>query len=507
MSQDLISELESLVEGKNKTSYEEVGFVSSISDGVANILGLKNVSLGESITFSSGVKGMVLNLEEENVGVVILGSTDNIKEGSEVKRDGTVFSIPTGKEFLGRVVDALGNPIDGLGPIKSTEMRNLEVKAPGIMNRQPVYEPLETGIKSIDSMIPIGRGQRELIIGDRKTGKTSIAIDAIKNQARINKGKKDDSEKMFSIYVAIGQKRSSVARIVETFRKNGILQDTIFVVATSSDLAPLQFLAPYAGCTLGEYFRDNGMNALIVYDDLSKHAVAYRQMSLLLRRPPGREAYPSDIFYLHSRLLERAAKMSNEDGGGSLTALPIVETQSNDISSYIPTNVISITDGQIFLEADLFNSGFRPAVNIGFSVSRVGGSAQTKIMKSVAGKIKLDLAQFRELEVFARFGSDLDETTIKALQKGNRASEIMKQNENSPYSLAEQIAILYAMNNGYLDNVELPRIKELESKIREVLNQQKGSTVSLIDKYKSMDNEVETEVIDTIKIAKQSLGL
>ncbi|MBL0726044.1 MAG: F0F1 ATP synthase subunit alpha [Alphaproteobacteria bacterium] len=508
MSKDIFSQLQSAIsQYKHTVDYTEVGFIVSISDGTAIIAGLKNVTLGESVTFENGTKGMVLNLDEDVVGVVVLGSIEHLREGQEVKRDSEVFSVPVGKNFLGRVVDALGNPIDGLGPIQSEKNKAIEVKAPGIMSRQPVFEPLQTGIKSIDSMIPIGRGQRELIIGDRKTGKTSICIDTIRNQTLLNKQAKNDSEKIFTVYVAIGQKRSSVARIVDSFRKSGSLKDMIVVVASSSDLASLQFLAPYAGCTLSEYFRDNGMHALIVYDDLTKHAIAYRQMSLLLRRPPGREAYPSDIFYLHSRLLERAAKMSDKEGGGSLTALPIVETQSNDISAYIPTNVISITDGQIFLETDLFNAGFRPAVNIGFSVSRVGGAAQTKIIKSVAGKIKLDLAQFRELETFARFGSDLDEATLQALRKGEKVSEVMKQDENALCSLDEQAVMLYAATNDYLSDIDIKYIKKLEFTVKDMLRTSKSNLSNKIIKTKTLSTDIETEIISLINEAKSVVYL
>ena len=416
----------------------EVGQVLSVGDGIARIYGLDNVEAGEMVEFSEGTKGMALNLETDNVGVVIFGDDSHIKEGDTVKRTGEIVDVPVGKELLGRVVDGLGNPIDGKGPINSKEKKRVEVKAPGIIPRKSVSEPMQTGLKAIDSLIPIGRGQRELIIGDRQTGKTAIAIDTIINQKEINKSD-DESKKLYCVYVAIGQKRSTVAQIVKTLEDAGAMEYSIVVAATASDPAPLQFLAPYTGCAMGEFFRDNGMHGLIVYDDLSKQAVAYRQMSLLLRRPPGREAFPGDVFYLHSRLLERAAKLNDENGGGSLTALPIIETQARDVSAYIPTNVISITDGQIFLETELFFQGIRSAVNVGISVSRVGSAAQIKAMKQVAGTIKLELAQYREMAAFAQFGSDLDASTQQLLNRGSKLTELLKQGQYSPLKVEEQV--------------------------------------------------------------------
>ena len=427
----------------DKAEVSEVGQVLSVGDGIARIYGLDNVQAGEMVEFSDGSKGMALNLEKDNVGVVIFGDDRAIKEGDTVKRTGSIVDVPVGKELLGRVVDGLGNPIDGKGVLDKGLKRNrVEVKAPGIIPRRSVSEPVQTGLKAIDSLIPIGRGQRELIIGDRQTGKTAVAIDTIINQKEINQSG-DEKQKLYCIYVAIGQKRSTVAQIVKTLEDAGAMEYTTIVAATASDPAPLQFLAPYTGCTIGEYFRDNGMHALIIYDDLSKQAVAYRQMSLLLRRPPGREAYPGDVFYLHSRLLERAAKLNDENGGGSLTALPIIETQAGDVSAYIPTNVISITDGQIFLETELFNQGIRPAVNVGLSVSRVGSAAQTKAMKKVAGSIKLELAQYREMAAFAQFGSDLDASTQKLLNRGSKLTELLKQKQYSPMSVAEQVVSVF----------------------------------------------------------------
>ncbi len=430
----------------------EVGQVLSVGDGIARIHGLDNVQAGEMIEFSNGIKGMALNLEADNVGAVIFGSDNEIREGDTVKRTGTIVDVPIGKELLGRVVDGLGNPIDGKGPLKTTKRGRVEVKAPGIIPRQGVSEPMQTGLKALDALVPVGRGQRELIIGDRQTGKTAVAIDAFINQKNVNAGD-DESKKMYCIYVAIGQKRSTVAQIVRALEEKGAMEYTIVVAATASEPAPLQYLAPYTGVTMGEYFRDNGMHACIVYDDLSKQAVAYRQMSLLLRRPPGREAYPGDVFYLHSRLLERAAKMSDANGGGSLTALPIIETQAGDVSAYIPTNVISITDGQIFLETDLFYQGVRPAINVGLSVSRVGSAAQTKAMKKVSGSIKLELAQYREMAAFAQFGSDLDASTQKLLNRGARLTELLKQKQFSPMPFEEQTASIFAGTNGYLDGI------------------------------------------------------
>ena len=439
----------------------EVGQVLSVGDGIARCYGLDNVQAGEMVQFESGVQGMALNLETDNVGVVVFGSDREIGEGQTVKRTGNIVEVPVGKGLLGRVVDALGNPIDGKGPIQSTEKRRVDVKAPGIIPRKSVHEPMATGLKAVDALIPIGRGQRELIIGDRQTGKSAIVLDTILNQRPLNQ-QSDESIKLYCVYVAIGQKRSTVAQFVKTLEEHGALEYSIIVAATASDPAPMQYLAPFAGCAMGEYFRDNGMHAVITYDDLSKQAVAYRQMSLLLRRPPGREAYPGDVFYLHSRLLERAAKMSDAMGSGSLTALPIIETQANDVSAYIPTNVISITDGQIFLETDLFYQGIRPAVNVGLSVSRVGSSAQTKAMKKVAGKIKGELAQYREMAAFAQFGSDLDATTQKLLNRGSRLTELLKQPQFSPLKMEEQVAVIYAGVNGYLDGFPVNRVRAFE---------------------------------------------
>ncbi|HTK36266.1 MAG TPA: F0F1 ATP synthase subunit alpha [Caulobacteraceae bacterium] len=436
----------------------DVGQVLSVGDGIARVYGLDRVQAGEMVEFpSAGVKGMALNLESDNVGVVIFGSDQQIKEGDECRRLGEIVDVPVGKGLLGRVVNPLGEPIDGKGPISATERRRVDVKAPGIIPRKSVHEPVQTGLKAIDTLIPIGRGQRELIIGDRQTGKTAVAIDAILNQKAVN-ATGSEGEKLYCIYVAIGQKRSTVAQIVRTLEERGALDYTIVVSATASEPAPLQFLAPFAGCAMGEWFRDNGMHALIIYDDLSKQAVAYRQMSLLLRRPPGREAYPGDVFYLHSRLLERAAKLNEDNGSGSLTALPLIETQANDVSAYIPTNVISITDGQIFLETDLFYQGIRPAVNVGISVSRVGSSAQIKAMKQVAGPIKGELAQYREMAAFAKFGSDLDASTQRMLARGERLTELLKQPQYSPLSVEEQVAVIYAGTRGYLDKIAVNAI-------------------------------------------------
>jgi len=440
----------------------EVGQVLSVGDGIARVYGLDNVQAGELVDFPGGIKGMALNLEEDNVGVVIFGSDRSIKEGDQVKRTGAIVDVPVGKELLGRVVDGLGNPIDGKGELGAKERRLADVKAPGIIPRKSVHEPVQTGIKSIDSLIPIGRGQRELIIGDRQTGKTAIIVDTILNQKPVNDAAKSDSDKMFSIYVAVGQKRSTVAQVVKVLEERGAMENTIIVAATASDPAPMQFIAPFVACAMGEYFRDNGMHATIFYDDLSKQAVAYRQMSLLLRRPPGREAFPGDVFYLHSRLLERAAKMNDENGAGSLTALPVIETQGNDVSAFIPTNVISITDGQIFLETDLFYKGVRPAVNVGLSVSRVGSSAQIKAMKQVAGSIKLELAQYREMEAFAQFASDLDPATQKLLARGARLTELLKQPQYSPLKVEEQVVVIYAGVKGYLDNVPVNKVRAFE---------------------------------------------
>src|SRR4051812_2466695 len=440
----------------------EVGTVLSVGDGIARIYGLDNVQAGEMVEFDNGTKGMALNLEADNVGVVIFGSDAEIREGSTVKRTGTIVDVPIGKGLLGRVVDALGNPIDGKGPIAATERRRVEVKAPGIIPRKSVHEPVQTGLKALDALVPIGRGQRELIIGDRQTGKTAVALDTFINQKDINKSG-DESQKLYCIYVAVGQKRSTVAQIVRALEENGAMEYSIVVAATASEPAPLQFLAPYTGCAMGEYFRDNGMHAVIVYDDLSKQAVAYRQMSLLLRRPPGREAYPGDVFYLHSRLLERAAKMNDALGGGSLTALPVIETQAGDVSAYIPTNVISITDGQIFLETDLFYQGVRPAVNAGISVSRVGGAAQIRAMNKVAGRLRLDMAAYRSLAAFAQFGSDLDPVTKAQLDRGQRLTEILKQPQYRPLPVQEEVATLWMATNGFLEDVPVEDVRAFEA--------------------------------------------
>ena len=478
----------------DKAEVTEVGQVLSVGDGIARIYGLDNVQAGEMVEFKDGSKGMALNLESDNVGVVIFGEDRNIKEGDIVKRTGSIVDVPVGKEILGRVVDGLGNPIDGKGPLnKKLKRQRVEVKAPGIIPRQSVNEPMQTGLKAIDSLIPIGRGQRELIIGDRQTGKTAVAIDTIINQKEINKSN-NEKDKLYCIYVAVGQKRSSVAQIVKTLEDAGAMEYTTVVAATASDAAPLQFLAPYTGCTLGEYFRDNGMHALIVYDDLSKQAVAYRQMSLLLRRPPGREAYPGDVFYLHSRLLERAAKLSDKNGGGSLTALPIIETQAGDVSAFIPTNVISITDGQIFLETELFNQGIRPAVNVGLSVSRVGSAAQTKAMKKVAGSIKLELAQYREMAAFAQFGSDLDVATQKLLNRGSKLTELLKQNQYSPMTVGEQVIAVFSGVKGFLDDVELSKIKDFEKNVYELIKSSNPEIIDTINSTGKLDEETEKKL-------------
>ena len=448
----------------NDAEVSEVGQVLSVGDGIARVHGLDNVQAGEMVEFPGGIKGMALNLEADNVGVVIFGSDSGIKEGDTVKRTGTIVDVPVGKGLLGRVVDGLGNPIDGKGPLTDVTRMRVEVKAPGIIPRKSVNEPMQTGLKALDALVPVGRGQRELIIGDRQTGKTAVAIDTFINQKATNAGA-DDSKKLFCIYVAVGQKRSTVAQIVRALEENGAMEYSIVVAATASEPAPLQFLAPYTGCTMGEYFRDNGMHAVIVYDDLTKQAVAYRQMSLLLRRPPGREAYPGDVFYLHSRLLERAAKMNDANGGGSLTALPIIETQAGDVSSYIPTNVISITDGQIFLETELFFQGIRPAINVGLSVSRVGSAAQTKAMKKVAGTIKLELAQYREMAAFAQFGSDLDASTQRLLNRGARLTELLKQGQYKPMPFEDQVVSIFAGVNGFIDTVPTKDVTRFESSL------------------------------------------
>ncbi len=459
----------------------EVGQVLSVGDGIARIWGLDSVQAGEMVEFPGGIKGMALNLEDDNVGVVIFGDDRSIREGDTVKRTGAIVDVPVGKELLGRVVDGLGEPIDGKGPIAGAQRARVEVKAPGIVPRRSVHEPMQTGLKAIDSLIPIGRGQRELIIGDRQTGKTAIIIDTILNQKKVNAGS-DEKSKLYCVYVAIGQKRSTVAQLVKTLEDNDALKYSIVVAATASDPAPLQFLAPYTGCAMGEYFRDNGMHAVIFYDDLSKQAVSYRQMSLLLRRPPGREAYPGDVFYLHSRLLERAAKMSDAHGGGSLTALPVIETQAGDVSAYIPTNVISITDGQIFLETELFYKGIRPAVNVGLSVSRVGSAAQIKAMKQVAGTIKLELAQYREMAAFAQFASDLDASTQRLLARGARLTEILKQPQYSPLPVEEQVALIFAGVRGYLDKIAVGDIGRFE---KQALSELRAKGMSILDAIRS----------------------
>tara|TARA_B100000965_G_scaffold248106_1_gene208413 strand:+ start:672 stop:2207 length:1536 start_codon:yes stop_codon:yes gene_type:complete len=473
---------------ETKADVAEVGTVLSVGDGIARVYGLDQVQAGEMVEFPGGIKGMALNLEMDNVGVSIFGDDTGIKEGDTVKRTGEIVDVPVGKELLGRVVDGLGNPIDGKGPIKSTDRRRIELKAPGIIPRQSVSEPMQTGIKALDALVPIGRGQRELIIGDRQTGKTAVAIDTILNQKSVNKST-NEKEKLYCIYVAIGQKRSTVAQIVKTLEDNGAMDYTIVVSATASEPAPLQFLSAYTGCTMGEYFRDNGMHALIVYDDLSKQAVAYRQMSLLLRRPPGREAYPGDVFYIHSRLLERAAKMSEEHGGGSLTALPVIETQAGDLSAYIPTNVISITDGQIFLETNLFFAGIRPAINVGLSVSRVGSAAQTKAMKKIAGPVKLELAQYREMAAFAQFASDLDASTKQLLERGARLVEILKQGQYSPLTVPEQVVSIYAGVRGYLDKISVNDVVRFESEALSEIRANHSDLLDSIDKEKELSKE------------------
>lgn len=469
----------------------EVGQVLSVGDGIARIHGLDNVQAGEMVEFGGGIQGMALNLEADNVGVVIFGSDSSIREGDTVKRTGTIVDVPVGKGLLGRVVDGLGNPIDGKGPIVSEQRARVDVKAPGIIPRQSVSEPMQSGLKAIDALVPVGRGQRELIIGDRQTGKSAVAIDTFINQKTANAGS-DESKKLYCVYVAVGQKRSTVAQLVRTLEENGAMEYSIVVAATASDPAPLQYLAPYTGTAMGEYFRDNGMHGLIVFDDLSKQAVAYRQMSLLLRRPPGREAYPGDVFYLHSRLLERAAKMSDANGGGSLTALPIIETQAGDVSAYIPTNVISITDGQIFLETDLFFAGIRPAINVGLSVSRVGSAAQTKAMKKVAGSIKLELAQYREMAAFAQFGSDLDASTQKLLNRGARLTELLKQAQFSPMPFEEQVASIFAGTQGYLDTVAVNDVTRYEQAMLSDLKANHPQVLAKIRDTKDLGDEAKS---------------
>lgn len=493
------AEISSIIKGQianynAEAEFAEVGKILEVGDGIARAYGLDNVQASELLEFADGTQGMALNLEKDNVGIVIFGDDTKIKEGDTVRRTGKIVDVPVGKELCSRVVDALGNPIDGKGALKTKQRALVETKAPGIIARQSVSEPMSTGIKAIDALVPIGRGQRELIIGDRQTGKTTIALDAIINQKRINDAAKTDAEKLYCVYVAIGQKRSTVAQIVKTLTDAGAMEYTTVVAATASDPAPLQFLAPYSGCAMGEYYRDNGMHALIVYDDLSKQAVAYRQMSLLLRRPPGREAYPGDVFYLHSRLLERAAKMNDSEGGGSLTALPIIETQAGDVSAYIPTNVISITDGQIFLESELFYKGIRPAINVGLSVSRVGSAAQLKSMKQVAGSIKLELAQYREMAAFSQFASDLDAASQKLLSRGERLTELLKQNQFSPLINAEQVVSLFAGTRGHLDNIAIKDIQRFERELIANLKVDKPEILETLTKDGKVSDAIEQEL-------------
>ena len=505
-----LSEISVLLEQKISNSYskiniDEIGRVLSVGDGIARVYGLNKIQAGEMVEFASGIRGMALNLENDNVGIVLFGPDNAINEGDIVKRTGTIVDVPVGKGTLGRVLDALGNPIDGKGPLKDVTRQRAEVKAPGIIARQSVNEPMQTGLKAVDSLVPIGRGQRELIIGDRQTGKTAIAIDAIINQKFVN-AQGDESKKLYCVYVAIGQKRSTVAQIVKILSDAGALDYSVIVAATASDPAPLQFLAPYSGCAMGEYFRDNGMHALIIYDDLSKQSVAYRQMSLLLRRPPGREAFPGDVFYLHSRLLERAAKMSTAVGGGSLTALPVIETQAGDVSAYIPTNVISITDGQIFLETELFYKGIRPAINVGLSVSRVGSAAQVKAMKQVAGTLKLELAQYREVAAFAQFGSDLDAATQYLLNRGARLTEVLKQGQFQPMPIENQIVVLYAATKGYLDKLSISAIalfeqailKEIDSDILSTIKEKRAISDDLNNRLKTFFDNFTDKFLATI---------
>lgn len=490
-----LSETSKLLEEKISKTYsqlsvDEIGRVLSIGDGIARVYGLNNIQAGEMVEFASGVKGMALNLENENVGVVLFGSDTSVNEGDIVKRTGTIVDVPIGPGTLGRVLDALGQPIDGKGPLKDVKRQRVEVKAPGIIARKSVHEPMQTGVKAVDSLVPIGRGQRELIIGDRQTGKTAIAIDAILNQKEVNSGT-DESKKLYCVYVAIGQKRSTVAQLVKLLEDAGALDYSIIVAATASDPAPLQFLAPYSGCAMGEYFRDNNKHALIIYDDLSKQSVAYRQMSLLLRRPPGREAFPGDVFYLHSRLLERAAKMSDALGNGSLTALPVIETQAGDVSAYIPTNVISITDGQIFLETELFYKGIRPAINVGLSVSRVGSAAQLKAMKQVAGTLKLELAQYREVAAFAQFGSDLDASTQYLLNRGERLTEMLKQGQYQPMPIERQVIIVYAATKGYLDKLKVSDITAYETSLQQEIE---PNLLTAIREQKAISDELNSQL-------------
>jgi F-type H+-transporting ATPase subunit alpha len=503
---EISSILKQQIEGfDGEAELAEVGQVVSVGDGIATVYGLDNIQAGEMVEFEGGLKGMALNLNEDSVGIVIFGDDRSVQEGQTVKRTGDIVDVPVGPELLGRVVDALGNPIDGKGPIKSKKRSRVEVKAPGIIARKSVHEPMQTGIKAIDALIPIGRGQRELIIGDRQTGKTTIAVDTILNQKRINEGD-DESKKLYCIYVAIGQKRSTVAQVVKRLEEAGAMEYSIVVAATASEPAPMQFLAPYTGCAMGEYFRDNSQHGLIIYDDLSKQAVAYRQMSLLLRRPPGREAFPGDVFFLHSRLLERAAKMSDEAGAGSLTALPVIETQAGDVSAYIPTNVISITDGQIFLETDLFYKGVRPAVNVGLSVSRVGSAAQIKAMKQVAGTIKLELAQFREMEAFAQFGSDLDAATQKLLNRGKRLTELLKQPQYSPLLVEEQVCVIYSGVKGYLDELKIEEVNKFEEALLREVRDNRSEILDAIRSEQKLTDETETRLKDAIEHVVKLFG-
>ena len=487
-----------IAEFDKQTDVAEVGQVISVGDGIARVYGLDNVQAGEMVEFPGGIKGMALNLETDNVGIVIFGDDRDIKEGDIVKRTGAIVEVPIGKELLGRVVDGLGNPIDGKGPINAKAKSRVEVKAPGIIPRKSVHEPVQTGLKALDALVPVGRGQRELIIGDRQTGKTAVALDTFINQKPVNAAN-DPKTKLHCIYVAVGQKRSTVAKIVKTLEDYGAMEYSIVVAATASDPAPLQFLAPYTGCTMGEYFRDNGMHAVIVYDDLSKQAVAYRQMSLLLRRPPGREAYPGDVFYLHSRLLERAAKMNDKMGAGSLTALPVIETQANDVSAYIPTNVISITDGQIFLESSLFYKGIRPAINVGLSVSRVGSAAQIKAMKQVAGTIKLELAQFREMEAFAQFASDLDAATQKLLARGARLVELLKQDQYKPLPIEEQVVSIYAGVKGFLDQVPVNQVTRFEQQFLSAIRDKGAGILAAIRNDREVKSETDKQLAEFLK--------
>ncbi|CAK7901269.1 ATP synthase subunit alpha, mitochondrial [[Candida] anglica] len=497
---EVSSILEERIRGvSDEANLNETGRVLSVGDGIARVFGLNNIQAEELVEFSSGVKGMALNLEAGQVGIVLLGSDRLVKEGETVKRTGKIVEVPTGPELLGRVVDGLGNPIDGKGPLNASASSRAEVKAPGILPRTSVFEPMQTGLKSVDALVPIGRGQRELIIGDRQTGKTAVALDTILNQKRWNNGA-DEKKKLYCVYVAVGQKRSTVAQLVQTLEQHDALKYSIIVAATASEAAPLQYLAPFTACAIGEWFRDNGKHALIIYDDLSKQAVAYRQLSLLLRRPPGREAYPGDVFYLHSRLLERAAKMSDKHGGGSLTALPVIETQGGDVSAYIPTNVISITDGQIFLEAELFYKGIRPAINVGLSVSRVGSAAQVKAMKQVAGSLKLFLAQYREVAAFAQFGSDLDASTKQTLKRGERLTQLLKQKQYAPLAAEEQVPLIYAGVSGYLDEVALERLTEFEESFASHLKSNEPEILNAIKEK----GELSKELLEKLKATTES---